>query len=173
MTNRLIQPGCIAIAALLLVNVAGVAQQRPPSYGPQFLWGAAISAHQAEGIPGGGQLSDWYVFEYTPGNILHGETADIATDQWQRYSEDLRYASSLGLNTFRTSIAWEKVEPLQNVFNSAVIQHYRMELQSMRSMGLRPMITLLHGTTPIWFAQRGGWLANDSPNSLRLMQRTS
>src|SRR5437763_113393 len=148
----------VLFSASLPLCIAVLGQQRSPSYGPNFLWGAATSAHQVEGILGGGQNSDWYLFEHTPGNILNGDNADVATNHWERYSEDFGYAAAMGLKTVRTSVSWEKIEPTEAGFNTAVIQHYRTELQKMRSMGLRPMITLLHATTPLWFAQNGAWL---------------
>jgi beta-glucosidase len=135
------------------------------TYDASFLWGAAISAHQVEGVSGGGEKSDWYEFEHTPGNILNGDTADVATDHWHRYSEDFEIARDLGLNTIRTSIAWEKVEPGPSEYDLAPLQHYREMLERMRDLGVRPMVTLLHGTTPLWFGRRGGWLSDDSPQA--------
>ena len=155
----------LSIALVLALASAELARAQPPTrYGPEFLWGAAISAHQVEGATGGGQNSDWWLFEHMPGNILNGDTADVATDYWRRYPEDLKLASSLGLNTIRTSIAWEKVEPAPGIFSSEAIEHYRAELRTMRDRGLRPMITLQHGTVPIWFQERGGWAAEDAPH---------
>lgn len=133
------------------------------AYPAEFLWGAAISAHQVEGVFGGGTNSDWWFFEHFGNNILNGDTADIATDHWHRYPEDFAIAKSMGLNTIRTSVAWEKIEPVPGEFSSEAIAHYRAELQLMRAMGLRPLVTLQHGTVPIWFQRRGGWLAADSP----------
>src|SRR5690242_7993793 len=118
------------------------AQSKPLSYGPNFLWGTAMSAHQVEGQQGGGDNSDWYAFEHaTPCNIVNCETADIATDHWEKYSDDIDLAADLGTNTLRISIAWEKVEPSQNGFRDDIIDHYKTELQAIKNKGLRPMIT--------------------------------
>ncbi len=141
-------------------------------YDSQFLWGAAISAHQVEGAFEGGENSDWYQFEHTPGNVLNGDTADIATDHWHRYSEDFEIAANLGLNSIRTSIAWEKVEPHPSEYNFAVLDHYRQILERMRDLGLRPMVTLLHGTTPLWFQQQGGWVAANAPEAFNAYAQT-
>ena len=54
------------------------------------------------------QFSDWYVFEHTDHHIANGETADVATDHWHRYSEDLALATEIGVNSVGTSIAWER-----------------------------------------------------------------
>lgn len=152
-----------AILSLLLPFAVAGQNSSAIRYGPKFLWGVASSAHQTEGLTEGGVNADWYAFEHTPGNIQNGDTADVATDHWDRYRIDLDLARQLGVNSFRTSIAWEKVEPSRGVFNPEVIAHYREELQYMRSLGIRPMITLLHGTTPIWFEKSGGWLGTGSP----------
>ena len=138
--------------------------QQQPAYPSYFLWGTAMSAHQVEGLTGGGENADWYPFEHSDhSSHTHGDTADIATDHWNRYPTDFQLASTLGVNTIRTSVAWEKIEPAPGQFSEEVIQHYRTEFTYMRQLGLRPMITLLHGTVPLWFQNRGGWLALDSP----------
>ncbi len=107
-------------------------------YESAFLWGAAISAHQAEGVFGGGENSDWYQFEHAPGKILNGDTADIATDHWHRYSEDFEIARDLGLNSIRTSIAWEKIQPGPGQYDLAPIDHYREMLVRMRAPAYGP-----------------------------------
>lgn len=131
------------------------------AYDKNFLWGAALSAHQNEGVTGGGDNSDWWLFEHM-GHTENGDTADVATDHWNRYEEDFKLAKEMNLNSIRTSLAWEKIAPKRGVFSKAVIDHYRLEIQKMKSLGLRPMITLMHGTVPLWFQERGGWLNSDS-----------
>lgn len=157
LSNSFALLACLTITGF---HPAVIAQVTYPS---TFLWGTAISAHQVEGLSGGGQYSDWYPFEHTPGNIYDNANADVATDQWDRYQQDFQLADSIAVKTIRTSVAWEKVEPAEGQFNASVIQHYRDVFTYMRSLGIRPMITLLHGTVPLWFQNRGGWTASDSP----------
>lgn len=136
------------------------------SYSPDFLWGAAFSAHQTEGKVGGGENGDWYQFEHPwlwPSPITNHDTADLAVDHWNRYEEDLQAAKSVGLNTLRTSIAWEKIEPQQGMFNSDAMAHYRAEFKRMNALGIRPMICLHHFTHPTWFNDMGGWDNDQSP----------
>ncbi|MBI3535197.1 MAG: glycoside hydrolase family 1 protein [Deltaproteobacteria bacterium] len=136
-------------------------------YPHTFMWGAAFSAHQADGAFGGGENGDWYEFEHSLINgvspIQHGNTADRATDHWHRYSEDYEWAQKLGLNSLRTSLAWEKIEPSFGVFSEDVIQHYRGQFQNMIARGIKPMIALHHFTHPKWFHEKGGWLNPESP----------
>jgi beta-glucosidase len=157
-----------ARARLARVFARSAAEQlTPPRYPPSFLWGAAFSAHQTEGREGGGEHGDWYRFEHeTKGGkptIAGGDTADRATDFWNRYDEDFREAQAMGLGTLRTSIAWEKVNPAPGVYRADVLDHYRRIVGAMRDRGLRPMIALHHFTHPQWFHERGSWTSDEAP----------
>jgi beta-glucosidase len=145
---------------ILLLTTQAWAQTYPDT----FIWGAAISAHQTEGAYEGGENSDWYQFEHQAQSpISNGDNADQAVDFWHRYPEDLKIAKSLGINSLRISIAWEKVEPSEGEFNSDVIAHYRDVLLTMKSLGIRPMVALHHFTHPLWFQNNGSWLKKESP----------
>jgi beta-glucosidase len=152
------------IVIFLLLTTLTTAEASAQTYPDSFIWGAAISAHQTEGAFEGGDNGDWYQFEHqTPAPILNGDNADLAVDFWHRYPEDLKIAKSLGINSLRISIAWEKVEPSEGQFNPEVIAHYRDILLMMRSLGIRPMVALHHCTHPLWFQAQGGWLTKQSP----------
>jgi beta-glucosidase len=150
---------------MLLAATSHISARESRAYPTNFEWGSALSAHQTEGLTGGGENGDWYVHEHrTPSPIKNGDTADLATDFWHRYPEDLEFAKSMGLTTVRTSIAWEKVEPAPGQFNEAVLDHYRDVLLEMRRLGLKPMLALHHFTHPRWFIEKGHWLSPESPH---------
>lgn len=152
------------LIAVLLLSKPAFSQ----SYSKNYLWGVAFSAHQTEGKAGGGENSDWYAFEHqNPSPIIGGDTADVADDFWNRYESDIELAAKLGINTIRTSVAWEKIEPTQGTFNKEVLAHYRKVFQSMKDRGLRPMIALHHFVNPLWFANMGGWANPESPKIFR------
>lgn len=155
------------IIALLLTTATALADP-PPKYPNTFLWGAAFSAHQTEGsLAGGGNNSDWHDFEHgrigKKKNIKNGDTTDIAIDHWNRFAEDFQIAKNLGLQTLRTSVAWEKIEPQPGQFNSEVIRHYRDVLKEMHKHGIKPMIAFHHFVHPKWFHEQGGWTNPESP----------
>ncbi|MBS1958288.1 MAG: family 1 glycosylhydrolase [Bdellovibrionales bacterium] len=125
-----------------------------------FLWGVGNAAFQVEGSP---QDSDWYRFTHKAGAIKDGTNADVATDFWNRYEEDFKLAREMGANTFRISIAWERIQPAADRWDMAALAKYERILTKMQSYGLLPVVTLQHFVLPGWLADRGGLLAKNFP----------
>ncbi|HDR03697.1 MAG TPA: glycoside hydrolase family 1 protein, partial [Candidatus Marinimicrobia bacterium] len=125
-----------------------------------FLWGSATAAHQVEG---GNTNNNWFLFENAKdadGNpkIYRNQKAGAAADHWNRYKDDLKLMKNLGLNSYRFSVEWSKIEPQQGRFDIAVLQHYQKVTRACIDAGIEPIITLHHFTDPIWFVEKGGWL---------------
>jgi beta-glucosidase len=123
-----------------------------------FLWGAATSAHQVEG---GNTANDWYEWERAAGTPC-AEPAGAAAEHFTRYPQDLALLAGLGLNCYRFSIEWSRVEPADGRFSPAAIAHYRRMLEACHARGLIPLATLHHFTNPRWVAAQGGW---ESPHT--------
>lgn len=121
-----------------------------------FLWGCATAAHQVEG---GNHGSDWWEFERR-GGIRTGDSSDPACDHYHRFREDFRQLSELGNNAHRLSIEWSRIEPIEGEFDLREVAHYREVLAALKGLGMAPMVTLHHFTSPAWFARRGGWSAS-------------
>jgi beta-glucosidase len=119
-----------------------------------FLWGASTSGHQVEG---GNVLSDWWQLEHRPGTPF--ERSGDAVDHYHRYPEDMRLLADAGLTAYRFGIEWSRIEPAPGEISRAELQHYRRMIDTALSLGLTPVVTLHHFTSPAWFAQRGGWTA--------------
>jgi beta-glucosidase len=126
---------------------------------PGFLWGTAISAYQSEG---NNTNSDAWLMENIRPSMFHERSGD-ACDSYHRYNEDFAIAASLGFNCYRLGIEWARIEPSEGAFSYAELDHYARVLESCRSHGLRPIVTLNHFTTPLWFAERGGFEVADAP----------
>jgi beta-glucosidase len=142
----------------------------PPSSGPQagrprFLWGAGTSSHQVEG---GNDRNDWWEWEQRPGAIQDGARSGPACLHWERYEEDLDLLRALGLNCYRFSLEWSRIEPEAGRYDDGAIEHYRAVLRACRARGITPMVTLHHFTNPRWFAASGGW---EEPKNLPHFER--
>jgi beta-glucosidase len=125
-----------------------------------FLWGVANAAFQVEGSP---KPSDWTAWTEEKGRIFDGSNAEKATDFWNRYEEDLKLAADLGSKAFRMSVAWERIETSEGVFEKSAIEQYRKIIQAVRAHGMEPLLTLHHFVNPLWLAKKGGVLAPDFP----------
>jgi len=122
-----------------------------------FLWGVAISAHQSEG---GNTNSDcWLAETVTP--TVFKEPSGAACDSYHRFEEDIALAADLGLNCYRVGIEWARIEPEPAVFSSAELDRYSRLLDACHARGLKPMITYHHFSSPLWFAERGGFEVAD------------
>jgi beta-glucosidase len=124
-----------------------------------FLWGAATSSHQIEGE---NRHNDWWQWEQE-GHIDGGARSGRATDHWNRFREDLALAASLGLNSYRFSVEWSRIEPEPGRWNREAIEWYRELIAECERLGLVPMLTLHHFTSPRWFAERGGFTWSEAP----------
>jgi len=118
-----------------------------------FVWGAATAAHQVEG---GNSSSDCWALEHANPSVFAEPSGD-AIDQYERYADDLAILAALGLNSYRFSIEWARVEPEEGVFSMAALDHYKRLIEACWTRGLEPSATLHHFTTPRWMARQGGW----------------
>lgn len=124
-----------------------------------FLWGAATAAHQVEG---GNSNSDWWDWEQNSGGRVK-EPSGSACEHYTRYPQDIALLASLGLNTYRFSVEWARIEPADGVFDAEALAHYRAVVDTVRAAGLTPMVTLNHFTLPRWVAAEGAWTSKRIP----------
>ena len=140
-------PGLAAAVAAL----PGAAQPRGESR--QFLFGAATAAHQIEG---NNLNSDYWVLENIPSTGFPDRSGD-ACDSWNRWREDLALVRAMGLNAYRFSIEWARIEPEPGRFSAAMLDYYRRICAAAREVGIAPVVTFHHFTSPKWIAGMGGW----------------
>jgi beta-glucosidase len=118
-----------------------------------FLWGAATAAHQVEG---GNVNNDHWELEHAPHSPFAEPSGD-ACDSFHRWPEDLDLVAGAGLNSYRFSLEWSRVEPEEGEFSRAGLDHYRRIVEGCRERGLTPIVTLVHFTMPRWLLHDGGW----------------
>ncbi len=127
--------------------------ERRARFPAPFLWGTATSAYQIEG---GATNTDWWRFEHRVGTIA-AEPCGDACDSWHRYRDDLDLVASLGLDAYRFSVEWARIEPTPGSFDHDALAHYGEVLGACRNRGIAPVVTLHHFTLPLWVADAGGF----------------
>jgi beta-glucosidase len=142
----------------------------PAEFPEGFIWGTATAAHQIEG---GNVNNDWWVFEHTPDSGCVESSGD-ACDSFNRWSEDLDLVAGLGLGSYRFSVEWSRIEPVEDEWSRASLDHYRRIVAGCRERGLLPVVTFSHFTNPRWLAAAGGWESPDAPERFaRFVQKTA
>lgn len=116
-----------------------------------FLFGSATSAYQIEGAAreDGRTPSIWDTFCHTPGKVLDGDTGDVAVDHYHRWREDVALMAELGLETYRFSVSWPRVQPTGR--GPAVqrgLDFYRALVDELLDKGITPWLTLYHWDLP-------------------------
>lgn len=124
-----------------------------------FLWGAATSGHQVEGDS---RTSDTWVAEQVSPSVFQ-EPSGHACDAYARWAEDIDLARALGLNAYRFSIEWARIEPVRGQIDERALAHYESMIERCVELGMAPLVTYNHFTCPAWFAAMGSWMHPDAP----------
>lgn len=130
-----------------------------PAFPEGFLWGAATAAHQVEG---NNLNADLWVIENVPGTIFADRSGDAA-NSFELWPVDLDLVKGMGLNSYRFSLEWARIEPDEGHFSLAMLDHYKAMIEGCRVRGIKPVVTFNHFTTPRWFAAQGGWHNPEAP----------
>jgi len=149
-----------ASAAVSLVTTGAVAASPKPLFPKSFLWGAATAGHQVEG---NNVASDIWLLEQVKPTLFKEPSGD-ACDSLHRWSEDLDLIRSMGLNCYRFSVEWSRIEPAEGQVSTAELDHYKRVIAGCHDRGLTPVVTYNHFTSPRWFAAKGGWENADAPD---------
>ncbi len=143
----------------------GAAAPERRSFPTAFTWGVATSSFQIEGATGtdGRGPSIWDTFCEVPGAISDGSDGRIACDHYHRLEADLDLIASLGVDAYRFSIAWPRVQPLgSGAWNEAGFDFYERLIDGALARGLKPYATLYHWDLPQALQDAGGWNARET-----------
>ncbi|CAN5125468.1 GH1 family beta-glucosidase [soil metagenome] len=127
---------------------------------PRFTFGSATAAYQVEGAwnEDGRGPSIWDTFAHTPGRIVDGSTGDIADDHYHLLDSDLDLMAELGLEAYRFSISWSRLQPTgSGAVNPAGVAFYSRLIDGLLARGIRPIATLYHWDLPQPLEDAGGW----------------
>ncbi|MEV6663062.1 GH1 family beta-glucosidase [Streptomyces nigra] len=123
-----------------------------PRFPDGFLWGVSTSAHQIEGAADTRGRSVWDAFTAEPGRVKDGSTAEVACDHYHRCREDVALLAGLGVDAYRFSISWPRVNSPQG------LDFYDRLVDELCAAGVRPVPTLFHWDLPVEL----DWLERDT-----------
>lgn len=123
-----------------------------PQFPAGFLWGVSTSAHQIEGAADVREPSVWDVFTAEPGRVKDGSTAAVACDSYHRYHEDVALLAGLGVDAYRFSVSWPRVD------SPGGLDFYDRLVDALCAAGVRPVVTLFHWDLPVAL----DWLERDT-----------
>jgi beta-glucosidase len=117
-----------------------------------FLWGVATSAFQLEGSP----YADWASWD-----AILTEKPEV-TNHYNLYKEDLCLLKELGVNAYRFSLEWSRIQPKENIWDDRAIAHCQEIIDILLENNIEPMVTIHHFTHPLWFIKKYPWHKNES-----------
>jgi beta-glucosidase/6-phospho-beta-glucosidase/beta-galactosidase len=115
-----------------------------------FRFGAASAATQIEDM---NARTDWYAWTAPmPEGLGKGTFVGDASRGYTMALADNQLVKDLGLDSYRFSIEWARIEPMKDVIDEAAIAHYRDVLMGLKALGIRPLVTIHHFSNPVWVA---------------------
>ncbi|WP_309111608.1 GH1 family beta-glucosidase [Saccharothrix sp.] len=130
-----------------------------------FRWGVATSSYQIEGgvAEDGRGRSIWDAFCEVPGAVAGGDTGAVACDHYHRWPQDVDLLGGLGVDAYRFSVAWPRVQPTgAGRVEQRGLDFYRRLCEALLERGIEPFLTLYHWDLPQALEERGGWRSRDT-----------
>ncbi|MGM0125638.1 6-phospho-beta-glucosidase [Enterococcus sp. AZ194] len=121
-----------------------------------FLWGASISAYQAEGAFDEDDKLLSIIDKYNhPKDVANFE---VASDFYHHFKEDIQLLAEMGLKAFRFSIAWTRIMTFdESRVNKKGIAFYHQVIDECLKHGIEPIVTMYHFDLPYCLEEKGGW----------------
>ncbi len=155
--RKFLAANALAMAAAPIAARGHVTAPRPFPDG--FLWGAATAGHQVEGNNISSDL--WFLENLDP--TAFREPSGDADNSFALWPVDLDLVKAMGLNCYRFSLEWARIEPERGQYSQAMIDHYKAMIAGCHQRGLAPVVTFNHFTSPRWFGAMGGWTNAEAP----------
>ena len=152
--------GCGSTTARVVVRMR-LPPKAPPARG-DFLWGVATAGRQVEGE---NTTDDWHIFTTDPQILqrlntfknnqnlkINPQDAGVALRHWAwgEFVRSVERTRALGLNAYRLSIEWSRIEPVSGRFDATALGNYQMMIAAIRAHGMEPIVVLNHLSLPAW-----------------------
>jgi beta-glucosidase len=150
-------------------QTSGDPRPAPRAFPSTFLFGAATAAYQIEGAAheDGRTDSVWDVFCRVPGAVVNADNGDTACDHYHRYRDDVAMMKDLGLQAYRFSTSWSRVQPDGGAVNAKGLDFYSRLVDELLGKGITPWLTLYHWDLPQALQDLGGWANRDTAMRFR------
>lgn len=138
----------------------------PPTFPPNFTWGAATASYQIEGAwdEDGKAPSIWDLYCRKEGAVHEGHDGNTACDHYHRWREDIALMREIGLQAYRFSLSWPRILPAgTGTVNARGLDFYDRLVDGLLAAGIQPWVTLYHWDLPQELFLRGGWMNPDLP----------
>jgi len=114
-----------------------------------FQFGAASAATQIEDQ---NENTDWWIYTApeAQGGLAKGEFVGDASMGYSKAIEDVAIIKELGLDSYRFSIEWARIEPERDLIDEAALAHYSDFIDALLSEGIEPVVTIHHFSNPVW-----------------------
>jgi len=131
----------------------------------RLTWGVATASYQVEGATteDGRGASIWDTFSARAGAVVDGSDGSVACDSYHRLDEDLDLIAGLGVDHYRFSLAWPRIQPTgSGAAEERGLAFYERLVDGLLERGVTPMATLYHWDLPQALEDDtsggGGWL---------------
>jgi beta-glucosidase/6-phospho-beta-glucosidase/beta-galactosidase len=114
-----------------------------------FTFGAATASAQIEDQ---NPATDWYLWTRpeAEGGLGNGIFVGEASRGYTRAVDDMALAAQLGLDSYRFSVDWARVEPARDDVQEEALAHYDAVIDALVAEDIEPMITVHHFSSPVW-----------------------
>lgn len=131
------------------LSFGAVGSLSAPSGKGGFRFGAASAATQIEDQ---NPTTDWWVWTApkADGGLAKSAFVGDASLGFTKAIEDVALLEELGLDSYRFSIEWARVEPQRNKIDEAALKHYSDFIDALVAAGIRPVVTVHHFANPLW-----------------------
>ncbi|WP_423371707.1 glycoside hydrolase family 1 protein [Burkholderia sp. LMG 32019] len=148
--RRFLTQGTAVLGSGMLSACGGDSIDSSARFADDFVWGVATAAPQIESRDGRGP-SNWDRFADQPGKIADGSTNARCIEFDTRYPGDLALLGQAGIQAFRFSVAWPRVQPDRaGAVSEAGLSMYDRMVDTMLENRLVPYLTLFHWDIPVW-----------------------
>lgn len=138
---------------------------RKDGFPSDFIWGCSTASYQVEGATqaDGRGSSIWDSFCRKPGAVYGGMNGDLACDSYHRYREDIELLKGLGVDSYRWSIAWPRIQPQGSGRPlQAGLDYYKRLADTAAEAGIQSAATLYHWDLPQGLEDAGGWPSRET-----------